>query len=94
MLENSIVRVNELENQVKSLQKDWLNLTYDNDDLEEKYGIILKKYEKKFEDFWTGSRENVERINSKRAISIWLAVSILIIVLMFAFGVLHFNGVV
>ena len=94
VLENSIVKVNELENQVKSLQKDCLNLTSDNDDLEEKYGIILKKYEKKFEDFWTVSRENVELINSKRAISIWLAVSILIIVLMFAFGVLHFNGVV
>lgn len=30
----------------------------------------------------------------KNAISIWLAVSILIIVVMLAFGVLHFNGVV
>lgn len=94
VLENSIVKVNELENQVKSLQKDCLNLTSDNDDLEEKYSIILKKYEKKFEDFWTVSRENVELINSKRSISICLAVSILIIVLMAVFGVLHFNGVV
>lgn len=45
-------------------------------------------------DYWTVSRENVELINSKRAISICLAVSILIIVAMFAFAVLHFNGVV
>lgn len=45
-------------------------------------------------DYWTVSRENVELINSKRAISIFLAVSILIIVLMAACAVLHFNGVV
>ena len=92
VLENSIVKVNELENQIQSLQKDCLNLTSDNDDLEEKYGIILKKYEKKFEDFWTVSRENIELINSKRAISIWLSIAILVIVVMLAFVVLHFNG--
>ena len=31
VLENSIVKVNELENQIQSLQKDCLNLTSDND---------------------------------------------------------------
>lgn len=91
---NQVYKINELENQVKSLQKDCLNLTSDNEDLEKKYSIILKKYEMKFEDFWTVSRENVELTNSKRAISIWLAVSILIIVLMAACAVLRFNGVV
>ena len=45
-------------------------------------------------DYWAVSRENIELINSKRTISICLAVSILIIVLMTAFDVLHFNGVV
>lgn len=45
-------------------------------------------------DYWTVSRENVELINSKRAISIWFAVSILTIVLMAACAVLRFNGVV
>lgn len=59
-----------------------------------KYELTLSKYEKKFEDYWTVSRENVELINSKRAISIWLAVSILVIVLMAACAVLRFNGVV
>ena len=92
--ENQVNKINTLENQIQSLQKDCLNLTSDNEDLEKKYSIILKKYEMKFEDFWTVSRENIEIINSKRAISIWLAVSILIIVVMLAFGVLHFNGVV
>ena len=76
------------------MQKDCLNLTSDNGDLEKKNSIILKKYEMKFEDSWTVSRENIELENSKRCISIWLAVSILVIVVMLIFGVLHFNGVV
>lgn len=92
--ENQVNKINTLENQIQSLQKDCLNLTSDNEDLEKKYSIILKKYEMKFEDFWTVSRENIELENSKRCISIWLAVSILIIVVILAFGVLHFNGVV
>ena len=45
-------------------------------------------------DYWTVSRENVKLINSKRAILIWLKLSILIIVLMVVYAVLHFNGVV
>ena len=94
VLENSIVKVNELENQIQSLQKDCLNLTSDNEGLEEKMLLAEKDSEKWQCDYWTVSRENVELINSKRAISICLAVSILIIVVMLAFGVLHFNGVV
>ena len=85
---------NELKKQIQPLQKDCLNLTSDNEDLEKKNSIILKKYEMKFEDSWTVNRENIELENSKRCISIWLAVSILVIVVMLVFGVLHFNGVV
>lgn len=94
VLENSIVKVNELENQIQSLQKDCLNLTSDNEGLEEKILLAEKDSEKWQSDYWTVSRENVELINSKRAISIWLAVSILVIVLMAACAVLRFNGVV
>ena len=60
----------------------------------EKMRLAEQDSEKWQGDYWTVSRENVELINSKRAISILLAVSILIIVLMAVFGVLHFNGVV
>lgn len=57
--------------------------------------LLAEKDSEKWQcDFWTVIRENIELINSKRTISIWLAVSILIIVAMLAFGVLHFNGVV
>lgn len=60
----------------------------------EKMLLAEKDSEKWQGDYWTVSRENIELINSKRNISIWLAVSILIIVVMLVFGVLHFNGVV
>ena len=59
----------------------------------EKMLLAEQDSEKWQSDFWTVSRENIELINSKRTISICLAVSILIIVLMLVFGVLHFNGV-
>lgn len=58
--------------------------------------IILAEQdsEKWQHDCWVIGRENIELAKSKKAILIWLAVSILIIFAMVAFGVLHFNGVV
>lgn len=94
VLENSIIEVNKLEVRVESLQKSCFGLDAENLDLKEKLHLSEQDSEKWQSDFWTVSRENIELINSKRAISIWLAVSILIIVLMLVFGVLHFNGVV
>lgn len=91
---NQVYKINELENQVKSLQKSCLGLDAENSDLKEKLNLSEQDSEKWQCDYWTVSRENIELINSKRAISIWLAISILIIVLMAVFGVLHFNGLV
>lgn len=57
--------------------------------------LLAEKDSEKWQcDYWTVSRENIELTNSKRAISICLAVSILVIVVMLVFGVLHFNWVV
>lgn len=58
LLENSIVKINELESQVQLLQKECLDFN--------------------------------EKIN----IPIWISIAILVVVVMLAFGVLHFNGVV
>lgn len=91
---NQANKINTLENQVKSLQKDFLNSDTEVGNLKEKLHLSEQDSEKWQCDYWTVSRENVELINSKRAISIWLEVSILIIVLMAVYEVLHFNGVV
>ena len=91
---NQAYKINELENQVKSLQKDFLNSDTDVGNLKEKLHLSEQDSEKWQCDYWTLSRENVELIDSKRGISIWLAVSILIIVAMAVCAVLHFNGVV
>lgn len=77
---NQVHKINELENQVKSLQEKVIQSEQDS--------------EKWQGDYWTVSRENIELINSKRCISIWLAVSILVIVLMVVCAVLRLNGVV
>lgn len=77
---NQVCKINELENQIQSLREKLIQSEQDS----EKWQC----------DYWAVSRENIELENSKRHISIWLAVSILIIVVMLGFGVLHFNGVV
>lgn len=94
VLENSIIEVNKLEVRVESLQKSCLGLDAENSDLKEKLHLSEQDSEKWQCDYWTVSRENIDLTNSKRIISIWLAVSILVIVLMAACAVLRFNGVV
>lgn len=94
VLENSIIEVNNLEVRVESLQKSCFGLDAENLDLKEKLHLSEQDSEKWQSYFWTVSRENIELINSKRAISIWLAVSILIIVVMAVCAVLRLNGVV
>ena len=70
------------------------NLENELKEKDELINLAEEDYEKWQGDYWTVSRENIELINSKRTITIWLAVLILIIVLMVVYGVLHFNGVV
>lgn len=91
---NQVYKINELENKIQSLQKDFLNSDKEVGNLKEKLHLSEQDCEKWQCDYWVVSRENTDLTNSKRAISIWLAIAILVIVAMVAFGVLHFNGVV
>lgn len=77
---NQVLKINELESQVQSLQEKVIQSEQDS----EKWQC----------DYWTVSRENIELTNDKRSMGIWLALLILAIVVMVAYGVLHFNGVV
>ena len=77
---NKTFNINQLENQVKSLQEKVIQSEQDS----EKWQC----------DYWTVSRENIELTNQKNKIAKWLSFLILVLVVMVAYGVLHFNGVV
>lgn len=77
---NQVLKINELESRVQSLQEKLIQSEQDS----EKWQC----------DYWTVSRENIDLTNDKRSMGIWLAISILTIVVMVAYGVLHFNWVV
>ena len=94
VLENSIIEVNKLEVRVESLQKSFFGLDAENSDLKEKLHLSEQDSEKWQGDYWTVSCENIELTNDKRRMGIWLALLILAIVVMVAYGILHFNGVV
>lgn len=91
---NQVFNINELEHEIRVLSEDLSKFKKESLNLKEKLDLSEQDSEKWQCDYWTVSRENVELINSKRCISICLAVSILIIVLMAVYEVLHFNGVV
>ena len=88
------LQLKDKDDEIKQIERNYDVLLDSNKNLNEKMLLAEQDSEKWQGDYWTVSRENIELINSKRVISIWLAVSILIIVVMVAFGVLHFNGVV
>lgn len=91
---NLVYKINELENQVKSLQKDFLNSDTEVGFLKEKLHLSDLYGREYWDKYFHQKRLNSIVLSEKYKISIWLAVSILIIVVMLAFGVLHFNGVV
>lgn len=92
--ENQANKINTLENQVKSLQKDFLNSDTEVGFLKEKLHLSDLYGREYWDKYFHQKRLNSIVLSEKYKISIWLAVSILIIVVMLAFGVLHFNGVV
>lgn len=91
---NLELQLKDKDEEIKKIEQNYDVLLDSNKNLNEKMLIAEQDSEKWQGDYWAVSRENVELINSKRTIAIYLAVSILIIVVMAAFGVLHFNGVV
>lgn len=93
-ISNLELKLKDKDDYIKKTEQNYDSLLDSNKSLNEKMRLAEQDSEKWQGDYWTVSRENISLINSKRAISICLAVSILIIVAMLAFGVLHFNGVV
>lgn len=93
-ISNLELKLKDKDDYIKKTEQNYDSLLDSNKSLNEKMRLAEQDSEKWQGDYWTVSRENISLINSKRAISIWLAVSILLIVLMAACAVLLFNGVV